>query len=146
MFLPKTLKEANLQKKDENTPEDLEFKISKRIHFVQEFKYLGSITTSLLNKDAEIESRIKKAWSLIGITKHVFDCKDINIHVKHQVYIGPLNTLLWGCECWNPMKRNLNKLRSFHHSAIRKILSWNQYAVTKSLTKTFACSSAITQM
>jgi hypothetical protein len=40
----------------------------------------------------------------------------------------PPNALLWGCECWNPTKRNLNKLRSFHHSAIRRILtiSWNQ--------------------
>jgi hypothetical protein len=40
MFFPKTLEETKLQKKDENTPKDLEFMISKRIHFVHEFKYL----------------------------------------------------------------------------------------------------------
>jgi hypothetical protein len=90
MLFPKTLKEAKLQKKVENTPEDLEFMTSKRIHFVQELKYLGSIITPILNEGAEIESRIKKSWSLIGITKHFFECKNIDIRVKYQVYIaGP---------------------------------------------------------
>ena len=33
----------------------------KKVHFTNKFKYLGSLITSLLNEDAEIETRIKKA-------------------------------------------------------------------------------------
>jgi hypothetical protein len=62
IFFPKTLEEAKIQKKDENTAD--EFMGSKRIHFVQEFKYIGSIITPLLKEDAEIESRIKKPGHL----------------------------------------------------------------------------------
>jgi hypothetical protein len=38
---------------------------------------------------------------------------------------GPLNALLWGCECWNATEK---KLRTFHPSALRRILriNWNQ--------------------
>jgi hypothetical protein len=56
------LKRPKFKKKDENTAD--EFMGSKRIHFVQEFKYLGSIITPLLKEDAEIESRIKKPGHL----------------------------------------------------------------------------------
>jgi hypothetical protein len=91
-----------------------------------EFKYLGSIITPLLNEDTEIKARIKKA---ISIVKHYFDCNDVDIRVKYQVYIaGSLNALLWGCECWNATEKNLKKLRTFHHSALRRIhrINWNQ--------------------
>jgi hypothetical protein len=43
---------------------------------------------------------------------------------KYLGYVaGPLNAILWGCESWNLTKKNLNKLCSFHHGAIRRILS-----------------------
>ncbi len=65
----------------------------------------------------------------MGASRHFFDNKDVDRRVKTQIYIaGPLNALLWGCESWNLTKRNLNKLRSFHHGAIHQILSirWQQ--------------------
>jgi hypothetical protein len=40
----------------------------------------------LLNEDAEIESRIKKAKSSMGASKHFFDKKDVNHRVKAQIY------------------------------------------------------------
>ncbi len=100
MFFPKTL----LEKK--RTPEDLD-KV-KRKQFIQKFKCLGSIINHLLLEDAEIEVREKEAWSLIGVSKLVFNYKDINIHVKPQKYtvshLSALLALLWGCECWNTTK------------------------------------------
>ena len=65
----------------------------------------------------------------MGIARTLFDSKDVDKRVKAQIYVaGPLNALLWGCETWNLTKRNLSRLRSFHHSAIRRILviKWNQ--------------------
>ena len=41
---------------------------------------------------------------------------------------GPLNGLLWGSELWCLKKSNLVRLRSFHHSAICRMLgiTWKQ--------------------
>jgi hypothetical protein len=47
----------------------------KKIHFVRKFKYLGSIITPLLNENAEIEARIKKAKSIMGIARTFFDIR-----------------------------------------------------------------------
>jgi hypothetical protein len=69
----------------------------EKIHSVRNFKYLGSIITPLLNEDAEIEARIKKAKAIMGIARTFFDNKDINKRIKAQIYVaGPLNALLWG--------------------------------------------------
>jgi len=55
--------------------------------------------------------------------KHFLSCKDVKLCVKYWIYIaGPLNTLLWGSESWNISDANCNRLCSFHHSAIRRIL------------------------
>jgi hypothetical protein len=56
-------------------PEDLALPDGKKIHFVRSFKYLGSIITPLLNEDAEIEARIKKAKAIMGIARTFFDNK-----------------------------------------------------------------------
>ena len=65
----------------------------------------------------------------MGVSRHFFECRDIDIRVKYQVYTAsPLNALLWGCEVWNISKKNIKKLQSCHHTFIRRILKikWNQ--------------------
>ena len=59
-------------------PEDLALPDGEKKHFVCNFKYLGSIITPLLNEDAEIEARIKKAKAIMGIARTFFDNKDVN--------------------------------------------------------------------
>ncbi len=96
MFFPASLKQA---KSLSTLPEDITLPNGKRIHFTSKFKYLGSIITPLLNEDIEIEARIKKAKSMMGLSKHFFDNKDVDRRLKYQVYTsGPVNALLWGCE------------------------------------------------
>jgi hypothetical protein len=129
MFFPTTLKQAKLEALENIVPEDLALPDGKKVHFVRNYKYPGSIKTPLLNKDAEIEARIKKAKAIMGIARTFFDNKDVDKRIKAQIYVaGPLNALLWGCEAWNLAKRNLSRLRSFHHGAIHRILAikWNQ--------------------
>jgi hypothetical protein len=59
----------------------------------------------------------------MGAAKTFFDNKDVDKRIKAQIYVaGPLNALLWGCKSWNLTKRNTDKLMSFHHNAIRRIL------------------------
>ena len=67
------------------------------------FKYLGSIITPCLTENAEIDVRIRKAKSQMGILRHFFSCKDIELRVKYWVYLmGPLNVLLWGVQILEP--------------------------------------------
>ena len=99
MFFPASLKQARPNQVNNHVPEDLILLNSKKIHFVNKFKYLGSIITPLLNEDAEIDARIKKAKSIMGISKHFFDNKDVDRRIKAEIYVaGPLNALLWGCK------------------------------------------------
>jgi len=129
MFFPASLKQAKNDYNNNILPEDLLLPNNKKVHYVTKFKYLGSIITPLLNQDIEIQTRITKAKSIMGASKHFFDNKDVDKRIKAQIYIaGPLNALLWGCETWNLTKLNLNKLMAFHHSAIRRILGikWEQ--------------------
>ena len=80
---------------------------TNNIHFTNTFKYLGSIISSDLTEDAKIEAKINQASSQMGIMKHLFNCRDVDRHVKYWVYIsGPLNTLLWGAESWNISEKN----------------------------------------
>jgi hypothetical protein len=65
----------------------------------------------------------------MGITRHFFDCRDVDLRVKFQIYTcGPLNTALWGCITWNLSAKNRKKREVFHHGAIRCILKirWEQ--------------------
>jgi hypothetical protein len=129
MFFPSSLKQAKLEVMDHIFPEDLALSNGKKYTLSTKIKYLGSIITPLLNEDMEIEARIKKAKSMMGVAKSFFDNKDVDKRIKCQIYMaGPLNALLWGCETWNLTKRNLNRLSSFHHGAIRRILaiSWRE--------------------
>ena len=129
MFFPATLKQAKFEVCNNIVQEDLTLPDEKKVHFVHSFKFLGSIITPLLNEDTEVEVRIKKAKSLMGAAKTFFDNKDVSRKVKCQIYTaGPLNALLWGCETWNLTRRNLDRLKSFHHGAIRRILGirWEQ--------------------
>ena len=129
MYFPPSLTQAKEDFDNNTLPEGIYLPGNKKIHFVNKFKYLGTIITPLLNENLEIETRIKKAKSLMGAARHFFDNKDVDKRIKSQVYVaGPLNALLWGCESWNLTKNNLRKLTAFHHGAIRRILNikWSQ--------------------
>ncbi len=103
MFFPASLKEAKLLTVP---PDDLKLPNDIRIQFTNNFKYLGSIIALLLNEDAEIDARIKKAKSIMGFSKHFFDNKDVDHHLKYQVHTSePMNALLQGCETWNLIKK-----------------------------------------
>ena len=126
VYFPPSLRES---KEQEDVPPEIQLKDGKFIPFTKAFKYLGSIISHDLTEDLEIESRIKKASQQMGALYQLWNCKDADLQTKQWVYLaGPLNTLLWGAESWNLSARNLSKLRSFHHSAIRRILRirWEQ--------------------
>jgi len=72
----------------------------------------------------------------MGILRHFFSCKDIELRAKYWVYVaGPLSILLWGSESWNLSVQNRVKLRAFHHSEICRILGiWMDEVIARQIT------------
>jgi hypothetical protein len=126
MNFPNSLKKAKELTTERSLPPDLILPNNKKVQFTHVFKYLGSTITTELNKDTKVKIRINKAKSILGTMKHFLNKKDVDLRTKHSVYTSfAINAALWGCESWNLSTRNK---KSFHHSAIRKILNiqWQQ--------------------
>jgi hypothetical protein len=78
MFFLSTLNLAISQLESNLLPENLIVPNDGQIHFVTKFKYIGSLITPLLNKEAEIGAGIKKAKSIMGASRHFFENKDVD--------------------------------------------------------------------
>ena len=91
---------------------------------VDEFPYLGSKIASSGRIDADVESRIAKAFRAFGaLRKAVFLDKVLTLHTKRKVYqVCVISVLLYGAECWVPLRKHNKKLNTFHHRCIRIIL------------------------
>ena len=72
----------------------------KQIKAVENFKYLGSIVSSVATLDAEITARIAKATSAFRrLTRRLWTNRDIRLDTKISVYkAAVLTSLLYGCE------------------------------------------------
>ena len=64
--------------------------------------------------------RLPKLWSL---KEGVFLDRNLSLQTKRKVYQAcVLSVLLYGAECWIPLRRQVKQLNTFHHRCIRSIL------------------------
>ena len=104
------------------------------IESVNEFPYLGSQIESSGRVMLDVERRIAQASKAFGaLRKSVLLDRDLKVITKRKVYQAcVLSVLLYGSECWSPLRKDLKKLDSFHNRCIRTILGitnkqqWNQ--------------------
>ncbi len=70
-----------------------------------------------------MEKRIARASKPFGaLRKAVFQDKNLTLVTKRKVYQGcVLSVLLYGSECWIPLRKHINKLNSFHHRCLRDL-------------------------
>jgi hypothetical protein len=66
-------------------------------HFMEQFKYLGSLISLKLYEDAEIASGVKNDKSLMENLNHFLAAMMLTSKSNAAVTC-PLNTLLWGCK------------------------------------------------
>ena len=94
------------------------------IECVESFTYLGSVVIPNARIDAEVDRRIACASRAFGALRQaVFKDKNLTITTKRRVYQAcVLSVLLYGSECWVPLRRHLRRLNAFHHRCIRTIL------------------------
>jgi len=91
---------------------------------VDNFRYLGSLISSNLSLDAEINVRIGKAATVMSkLTKRVWENRNLTLNTKLKVYQACiLSTLLYGSETWTTYTRQETKLNAYHMRCLRKVL------------------------
>lgn len=91
--------------------------------YVQNFNYLGSLLSVDTTLASEVSCRISKASSAFGkLSKRLWKRHDIKLQTKTSVYKAViLPTLLYGCETWTPLRRNVSTLNSFHMRCLRQM-------------------------
>ena len=106
---------------------------------VEEFTYLGSVISSSLNLDLELNGRIGKAPSIMGrLSRRVWENTKLTTNTKIAVYQAcVLSTLMYGSECWTLYSRQEQRLNAFHLRCIRRILgiSWQQHITNDEVLK-----------
>ncbi|XP_063374130.1 uncharacterized protein LOC134661850 [Cydia amplana] len=91
------------------------------INKVTKFKYLGSIITSDLNTQADIENRIQAGWQKWRALTGVLCDARMPIQVKGNVYKRAVRpALLYGAECW-PMRKEEEHVM---HCTEMRMLRW----------------------
>ena len=94
------------------------------IEWVSEFPYLGSLIAEDGRSHVEVDKRIANASKAFGALKRaVFKDAHLSVATKRSVYRAcVLSVLLYGSECWIPLRSDLKKLNSFHHRCVRTVL------------------------
>ena len=94
------------------------------IQRVNSFPYLGSLVSQDGRSHEEVDQRIAQASKAFGALRcAVFKDNNLSIKTKRAVYQAcVLSVLLYGSECWVPLRRDIKRLNAFHHRCIRSIL------------------------
>ena len=96
---------------------------------VEDFTYLGSTIAASGRMDVEVERRVALTSRAFGaLRRAVFLDKNLRLVTKRKIYPACiLSVLMYGSECWIPLKKHVRKLNSFHHRCIRNILGCEWY-------------------
>ena len=94
------------------------------IECMETFPYLGSVISSNGWIDADLDRRIANASKAFGtLCRAVFNDFTLTVTTKRRIYDAcVLSVLLYGSECWTPLRRHLNRLNAFHRRCIRTVL------------------------
>ena len=130
-----SLKKTNVSAQD--VSQAPEIKIGDHtLDVVDEFTYLGSITTMNLSLDSEISRRIGQASGTMSkLTKRTWENKYLSENTKMHIYQAcVLSTLLYGSETWTTYMRQESRLNSFHLRCLRRILGvkWQDHITNSS--------------
>ena len=95
----------------------------KVIEKVEEFNYLGAKITKNGGSSEDIKQRICKAKVNFNQLGRFWRAKKVKMKTKIKIYKSNIRSvLLYGCETWSPGKKEMDKLRVFQNSCMRRIL------------------------
>jgi hypothetical protein len=108
------------------------------VHYVEQFKYLGSFVHHYLRDDLDIDERIAAASKMFGfLRKCIFDRVQVSYAAKRAAFVAViLPTLLYGCETWAISAAALGKLRVFFNQCVRGMCHVNMWKTREFHIKT----------
>ena len=122
-----SIKKTNVMGQDVETPPSISID-TQNLECVNTFTYLGSTISSDLSLDAELNTRLARAATVMAkLSQRVWSNNHISLHTKLQVYQAcVISTLMYGSEAWTTYARHERRLNSFHLRCLRRILgiSW----------------------
>ena len=94
------------------------------IEVVSEFPYLGSLIADSGRMDVDMDRQVAQASKAFGARrKSVFLDKSLSLATKRRLYNAcVLSVLLYGSECWIPLRKHEKKMNSFYHRCVWTIL------------------------
>ena len=94
------------------------------VEYVADFRYLESLIHCDGCSGYDAHSRSATAARAFGLLKKsIFDDSWLTLHTKRIIYNAcVLTLLLYGSECWTPLRADVQALLSFHHHHVRSIL------------------------
>ena len=102
---------------------------------MEDFSYLGSIISSNLSLDTEMNKRIGQAAAVLALLrKRIWDNTMLIISNKMKVYQAcVLSTLLYSSKTWILYSCQERRLNTFHPRCLRRILgiTWQDYVSNK---------------
>ena len=121
---------------------------SKTLESVTKFCYLGSVMTSAVTLDEEINTRIGKAGTSFGkLSQRAWNNKMHTTRTKIRIYkTCILSTLLQGSETWTSYAGQEKRLNIFHLRCLRKILgiTWDDKKTNTEVLKTANLQTILT--
>jgi len=89
-------------------------------HYVDSFKYLGSVVDTSGTWDSEFKARITKARARFAEMQRVWGLRKLKVHLKMQCYNAyVLPILLFGSKCWAPTVKHTEMLEVVHSDCLR---------------------------
>ena len=114
------------------------------VTFTDTFRYLGSVLSSDLTDDSDIQQRLRSAAATMGQLKQTLFCskfalKAMDDRTKGKLYEAlVLGILLYGSETWALTTPNRQKLNKFHNSCVRYLCGARRRTHQRQHTPTMA--------
>ena len=131
MFVPKpTQSYDNPETFDNATITPINTGNQTSIPLVKEFRYLGSVQSSLASDSPDVEARVSAASRAFGsLRSTLFKNRSISFKAKAAVYKSlVIPIVLYGSETWTLRKSDENTQESFNNACLRSMYNITKYA------------------
>ncbi len=91
--------------------------------FADDISFLATTRAAAEEVTREYQAIANASKAFGALRQSVFSDKILTINTKRRIYQAcVLSVLLYGSECWTPLRRHLRRLGAFHHRCIRTVL------------------------